>query len=300
MKFQFTKYRKFYYGLSSFLIAISLGALLVFGINPGIDFAGGSVLEIEYEEERPSIDEVYKTFEGIELREADIQPIGEKGLLIRTERSDDEIYEEVMNSLIGAEITSFGAIGDNVSDELKTKSIMAIIIASLLVIAYIAISFREEDGAVSSGKYGVIATGVAFLHDILIVLGVFSVLGHFYGVQVTIPIAVALLTTLGYSINDTVVIFDRIRENLKGRRDRDEKIKLEEVVNNSLNQTFGRSINTSLTTLFILLSILFFGGTTLFYFILALVFGILLGMYSSIFLAGPLVLDWNSLTKEKK
>ncbi len=300
MKFEFTKYRKLYYGLSSFFVAISLGALLIFGINPGIDFAGGSVLEIEYEEERPSIEEVYKTFEGVELREADIQPIGEKGILIRTERSDDEIYEEVLNSLTSAEITSFESIGAKVGGELKTMSFLAVIIASLLVITYIAISFREEDGAVSSGKYGVIATGVAFLHDILIVLGVFSVLGHFYGVQVTIPIAVALLTTLGYSINDTVVIFDRIRENLKERRDRDEKINLEEVVNNSLNQTFGRSINTSLTTLLVLLSILFFGGATLFYFILALVLGISLGMYSSIFLAGPLVLDWNSLTKEKK
>ncbi len=299
MNFEFLKHRKIYYIISSILVLASIGFLVVFGIVPGIEFAGGSVLEVEYEE-RPSMEKIYEDLRGVGIREADVQPVGEEGLLIRTERTDDEVYEEVMGALEGAESRDFESIGAQVGDELKTMSLVAIILASLLVIIYIAVSFRDDDGSISSGKYGIIATGVAFLHDMLIVLGIFSVLGYLYGVQVTIPIAVALLTTLGYSINDTVVIFDRIRENLINRKERNEKVDLKEVVNNSLNETFGRSVGTSLTTLFILLSLLILGGATIFYFILALIFGIILGMYSSIFLAGPLVLDWNSLTKKEK
>ncbi len=298
MKFQFTKYKKVYYTLSSFLVFVSLVAVVFFGIVPGIEFAGGSVLEVEYEDEVPPIEEVERRLGELGLREVSVQPLGERGFLIRTEASDEETYKMLIGALDGAKERQFESIGPAVGDELKRMSLIAITVASLLVIVYIAISFKEEDSSVSSTKYGVIATGVAFLHDVLIVVGIFALLGHFYGVQVTIPIAVALLTTLGYSINDTVVIFDRIRENL--RKNRSGRDTLEKVINDSLNETIGRSVGTSLTTLFVLFSLLLFGGATLYYFVLALILGIVLGTYSSIFLAGCLVLDWNNLTEKKK
>jgi preprotein translocase subunit SecF len=277
---------------------LSIFALLFFGLLPGIEFAGGSVLEVEYEEERPEISTVRESLESANLREVNVQPLGEKGFIIKTEAADEETHRQITDILQGAEEKQFEAVGPAVGDELKNMSLVAILTASLLVIVYIALSFREDDGSVDSVKYGVIATGIAFFHDVLLLLGIFALLGHLYGVQITIPIAVALLTTLGYSINDTVVIFDRIRENL--RKNKSGRESLEEVVNKSLNETLGRSLGTSVTTLFVLFSLLFFGGTTLYFFVLALILGIILGTFSSIFLAGNLVLDWNNLTGKGK
>jgi preprotein translocase subunit SecF len=296
MKFEFTKYRKFYYGISLFFVAVSFFSIVFLGVSPGIEFAGGSVLEVEYEKERPTLEEMNNSLR--ELGDFNVQPLGVSGYLIRTSSSDEEMHRNIMSALTGAKEKQFESIGPVVGEELKNISFFAILIASILVIIYIAVSFKEDDGSISSAKYGVIAAGLAFLHDVLIILGIFSLLGYFYGVQVTIPIAVALLTTLGYSINDTVVIFDRIRENL--RKNKSGRDSLEKVVNNSLNETVGRSLGTSITTFFVLFALLILTGSTLYYFVLALILGIIVGTYSSIFLAGPLVLDWNSLTGKRK
>lgn len=296
MKFEFTKYRKFYYGISLLFVIVSLFSIVFLGVVPGIEFAGGSVLEVEYDGERPTLEEMNNSLFG--LGDFNVQPLGTNGYLIRTSSSDEEMHRSIMSVLTGAEEKQFESIGPVVGEELKNMSFFAILIASLLVIIYIAVSFKENDGSVSSAKYGLIAIGLAFLHDVLIILGIFSILGYLYGVQVTIPIAVALLTTLGYSINDTVVIFDRIRENL--RKNRSGRDSLEKIVNDSLNETIGRSLGTSLTTFFVLFALLILTGSTLYYFVLALILGIIIGTYSSIFLAGPLVLDWNSLTRRKK
>ncbi len=298
MKIQFTKYRKFYYGFSLILFLGSLFAVVVLGINPGIEFAGGSVLEVKYEEERPQTSEVESVLREGGFTEVSVQPFGESSFLIRTEAADEETHRTILGKLEGAKEVQFESIGPAVGEELRNMSFLAIIVASLLVVAYIAVSFREDDGSVNSLKYGAIATGVAFLHDILIVVGIFSLLGYLYGVQMTIPIAVALLTTLGYSINDSVVVFDRIRENL--RKNKSGRDSLETVVNRSINEVAGRSLGTSLTTLLVLFSLLFFGGAALYYFVLALILGVILGTYSSIFLAGCLVIDWNSLTGGEK
>ncbi len=297
MRFEFTKYRKIYYAFSGILLLLSLGGIVFFGLVPGIEFAGGSALEVEYPEERPSPESIIEDLEEIGLREVSVRLLGEDGALVRTESADEETYRKIMGVLEGATEREFESIGPAVGEELRNMSIIAIFVASILVVLYIAISFREEDGSVSSLRYGFIATGIAFFHDVLIVLGIFALLGYFYDVQVTIPITVALLTTLGYSINDTVVIFDRIRENLRKNKSGED---LKTIIDRSLNNTVGRSVGTSVTTLFVLFSLLFFGGSALYYFVLALILGVVLGTYSSIFLAGALVLDWNSLTKNKK
>lgn len=282
----FTKHKNKYLLVSGILVLASLLAIIVFGFNFGIDLAGGSSLEVSYDQ-RPAMEEIKTSLNSLELSDYTVQEIGEDGVLIRTTETGEEIYSRIMNSLEGAEKEYFESIGPAVGEELKRTTAIAMVLASLLVILYIAFAFSGASGPVSSWQYGTVATAVAFLHDVLIIIGVFAVLGHYMGVQFTIPIAVALLTTLGYSLNDTVVIFDRIRENIYTKGGDFEKL-----VNISLNQTLTRSINTSLTTLLVLLAILFFGGQTLFYFVLALVLGVIIGTYSSIFLASSLLLVW--------
>ncbi len=304
MKFPFTKYRKIYYAFSGILCVAAVIALLFVGLTLGIDFAGGSVMEVYYEDDRPAIEEITEQIRDSGLQEFSIQPIGDNGVLIKTAETGDDVHKTILGALEGVETTQFESIGPTVGSELRNMSIIAILIASAIVIIYIAASFREKSGSVNSIKYGVVATGIAFFHDILIILGIFVALGYFYNVPITVPIVVALLTTLGYSLNDTVVIFDRIRENLhRQEKDNEEKKsstnELERIINNSLNSVLGRSVNTSVTTLIVLFCLLFIVGGGLFYFVLALILGILLGTYSSIFLAGPLVLDWNTLTRKK-
>ncbi len=283
----FTKHKKKYLAVSSFLVLAGLISIIVFGFNLGIELAGGSIMEVSYEEGRPPVEEVRIALEGLDMGEFQVQEMNDDAFLIRTTETDEELFGSIMGALEGAEQRYFESVGPTVGEELKNRTIIAMVLASALVIIYIAFSFSGASGPVSSWQYGVVATIVAFLHDVLIIVGVFSLLGYYLGVQFTIPIVVALLTTLGYSLNDTVVIFDRIRENINRTTE-----KFEEVVNISLNQTVTRSINTSLTTLLVLVSILFFGGETLFYFILALVMGVVLGTYSSIFLASSLLLFW--------
>ena len=192
----------------------------------------------------------------------------------------------------GLEELRFDSVGPTIGRELKSRSLTAIVIVLLAIVLYIAWAFRKVSKPVASWKYGM-AANIALFHDVLITLGVFSVLGHFYGVEINSSFVAAILTVLGYSVNDTIVVFDRIRENLP-KSDKD----FEGTVNDSVNQTITRSINTSLTTLLVLLAILFFGGATIRSFVLALSIGVFIGTYSSIFLASPVLVVWEKMKKE--
>ena len=180
----------------------------------------------------------------------------------------------------------FESIGPVIGQELKDKTKIVVVVALLSMIVYIALAFRRVQRPLRSWQYG-IASVLALFHDILIPLGIFVILGKFYGIEISIPIITALLAVLGYSINNTVVVFDRIRENLLTGVET-----FQEIVDISLNQTLSRQINTSLTTLFVAGAIFFLGGETLKYFALALILGICAGTYSSIFLAGPILVTW--------
>jgi len=293
---QFLKYKKIYYFFSLVLVTASLFSLFFLGLNMGIEFEGGSIIEVEYET-RPEIEEVRKQISDLELGEFFVQPVNDNAFVIRTKTMSEDSYQEIRKALgESAKENYFESIGPVVGRELRQKSITSIVLASLAITLYIALTFSGIGGQkVKSWQYGLVAAGLGFFHDVLIVLGLFSVLGHFYQVQVTVPVAVALLTILGYSINDTVVIFDRIRENL-GKRVRSG---FNEIVNASLNETLSRSINTSLTTVLVLLAVFFFGGETLKWFVTALIVGISIGTYSSIFLAGPLLTSWFSVKSKK-
>lgn len=288
--FNLTRYRKIYFIFSGLLIITAIAFLAVFGLKLGIDFTGGSILEVAYQESRPSNQEIRQRLEGLDIGAFQVQPTGEKGVILRMKDITEETHQKVLDNL-GKEQESieemrFDLIGPTIGRELKSKTKIVTIIVLLSIVAYIALAFRRVQRPLKSWQYG-IASLIALFHDTLIPLGVFAFLGRFYGVEITIPVITALLAVLGYSINNTVVVFDRIRENLfKGGES------YEEIVDRSLKQTLSRQINTSLTTLFVVTAIFFFGGETLKYFSLTLIVGIIAGTYSSIFLAGPFLVSW--------
>ncbi len=285
---KFTKYRKIYFVFSGILILASLVFLFVFGLKPGIDFTGGSILEAEYKE-RPSNKEIKESLAGLELGDLYVQPTGEKGVILRMKDITEKTHQEILSRLSEERELKeerFELIGPVIGEELKEKTKIVVFLSLLAMIIYIALAFRKIQRPLKSWRYGVVSV-LTLSHDILIPLAVFSLLGKYYNIEVTIPVITALLAVLGYSINNSVVVFDRIRENLFRRGET-----FEETVDISLNQTLSRQINTSLTTLFVALAILFFGGATLKFFALALVLGILAGTYSSVFLAAPILVSW--------
>lgn len=288
----FLRYSKIYFGFSGLLVIASIVLLVLFGLNPGIEFTGGSSLEIEFEQ-RPSLSEIREKMAQFDFP-SQVQLVEEKGVIIQIQEEEisDQLHQNVLEKLkelgeIEEKSQGFEAISSIIGKELKEKTKFIIIFSLLAIVLYITFSFRKITRPVPSWQYG-IATLIALFHDVIIPLGIFSILGKLYGVQITIPVITALLTVFGYSVNDTVVVFDRIRENLiKGKG-----VTYQETVNYALNQTLTRSINTSLTTLFALIAIFFFGGITLKFFALALILGIISGTYSSIFLASPLLVSW--------
>ena len=284
-------------GLSATMVTLSILAIAIFGLNFGIDFTGGSLIELDLENSFEVAD-VRGQLEELGYDDITVQEAGEGALFIRLEGISQEEHDVIVASLAESygEIDElrFESIGPVIGQELKKKSSIALILLSVLIVFYVAWTFRKVSKPVASWKYGIL-TLVAAAHDLILPLGVFAVIGSLVGYQIDTAFVAALLTILGYSINDTIVVFDRTRENLVTNRHSDESFG--EIVNKSVMQSFARSINTSLTTLLVLLAIFFFGGSTTKSFILALMIGILSGAYSSIFLASPLLVMWNK--KEK-
>ena len=291
MHIRFLGYRKIYFSFSALVVAASIVVLVFFGLKPGIDFTGGSILEIAYQEERPSQEEIAQQLSELELGTVYVQPTGEKGVIIRMRDVDEETHQRILQQLLQGERVveerRFESVGPVIGKELKRKTAIVTLLVLLSIVVYIAFAFKRVQRPLRSWQYG-IASVLALFHDILVPLGIFAVLGKVYGIEISIPVVTALLAVMGYSINNTVVVFDRIRENLF----RKEGMSFEEVVEGSINQTLARQISTSTTTLFVALAIFFFGGETLKYFALALSLGIIAGTYSSIFLAGPFLVAW--------
>ncbi|KKU07238.1 MAG: Protein translocase subunit SecF, partial [Candidatus Magasanikbacteria bacterium GW2011_GWA2_45_39] len=223
-----------------------------------------------------------------------IQQVGDKGLIIRTKNIDEPTHQKIVSALKGRisgdnafTEKQFQTIGPSISAELKQKSYSAILLVLIAIVLYIAFAFRKVSRPVSAWKYGVCAV-LALTHDIFIPVGIFAALGHYKGVEIDTLFVTALLTILGFSVHDTIVVFDRIRENLL----KYSKESFEQVVDRSVNQTMVRSISTSFTVLLVLLAVFFFGGATIKYFVLTLILGVIFGTYSSIFVASPLLVLW--------
>jgi preprotein translocase subunit SecF len=296
----FTRYRKIYFIFSATLILASIASFVVFGFNLGIDFTGGSILEITYQGDRPSNQEILDNLKEIELGTVTVQPTDNNGIILKFKDVDEEIHQQILENLqkqdaTGIEEKRFESIGPTIGKELKDKTKIVAILVLLSIVLYIAFAFRKVQRPLRSWQYGIVSI-LALFHDILIPLGIFSVLGKIYDIEITIPVITAFLAILVYSVNNTVVVFDRIRENLLTGGGA-----FEDVIDKSLNQTLARQINTSLTTLFVVSAIFILGGETLKYFALALSLGIIAGTYSSFFLAGSILLTWfNRKDRQRK
>jgi len=290
------KNRKIFYSISTILIALSIFAIFFYGINFSIDFTGGAITEIEYTDKTVDLNTLKTNLDTLDLGNYTIQQFGEKGIILRTKDLTEKERVSVINVLSNNNQTQleekrFSSIGPIIGEELKSKAKWAILLVIIAIILFIAFAFRKvsELGkeSVSSWEYGIVAI-LALVHDIIIPTGVFVFLGSiFIDYQIDILFITALLAILGYSVNDTIVVFDRVRENLK---DASKGEDFEETVGKSLSQTFVRSINTSLTTLIVLVLLFFFGGDTTKHFALVLSIGVIVGTYSSIFLASPLLI----------
>jgi len=292
MTIPFIKYSKLMLITSGLVAVLSVFFFLKWGLNAGIDFTGGSLMELSFNKDRPQVEEVVQIFKGVQLNDTIVQKTDNNGLIIRTNFVNEDTHQKILKEVRDKYQTQdntiredrFETVGPSVSQALKQRAWWAVIFVSLGIIAYVAYAFRQVSRPVASWKYGALAI-VALVHDILLVVGVFAVLGHYFGTEVDVGFVVALLTVLGYSVNDTIVVYDRIRENLI----RHSADNFPEVVNNGLNQTLMRSINTTAKTLLPLVALYFFGGATIHSFVLALLIGIASGAYSSIFIAAPLL-----------
>jgi len=283
--------RKIFYAISGIFVAASVFGLVFFGLVPGIDFKGGSILEIEFKGDLPQSETIRKKLENFELGEFSVRTIGEKSVTLKFKDITEETHQAVLETLKAEfpeiEEKQFESIGPTIGRELRNKAITSSVIVLLAISLYIAWAFRKVSRPVSSWRYGV-ATLVALFHDILIPTGVFAYLGHFRGVEIDSNFIVAILVILGFSVHDTIVVFDRTRENLK----RYSWVDFGELVNQSVNEVMARSIKTSLSLLLVLAALFIWGGATLQYFVLALMIGIFFGTYSSIFIASALIVDW--------
>lgn len=291
--------RKIWFSLSGLLVGLSIVFLALWGLNFGIDFVGGSSLEVRFEKQAPSVVEVKKALSDVDLNSLVVQPAEGKEMFIKSKNTEESIHQETLSALKGMDQEKYGqvkelqynSVGPSIGNTLKRKSFYAVILVILAIIVYIAWAFRGVSKPIASWKYGLTAV-FTLLHDCLIVLGVFAVLGHFFQTEINGAFIAAILTVLGYSVNDTIVVFDRIRENLPESEE-----DFAGTINTSVNQNITRSINTSATTMLVLLAILLLGGGSIFSFTLALLIGVFIGTYSSIFLASPLLVLWESRIK---
>jgi len=294
-----TKFRKLYFAFSSALIIASIAALALWGLRLGIDFKGGSLLFGEFSQKSPSREEISTALESLDLGELIIQSSGERGVILRFKEIDETKHQQlliVLNKISGDFLEkSFESIGPSIGRELSTNAFKAIALVLVLIVGYIAFAFRKVSYPLASWKYGVAAL-VALFHDVVIPLGLFAVLGRFYNIEISSGFIAAILTVLGYSVHDSIIVFDRIRENLIKHQGRS----FDETVDKSVNQTFTRSLNTSLTVILVLLAIYFLGGESMKYIALVLMVGIAVGTYSSIFIGSTLLVSWNKFAMQKK
>jgi len=291
------KYRKFFLGLSILLMLGSIGSIIFNGISFGIDFTGGTILEVKYPENIPTQMQVEEAVSSYTDSGFIVRSVEDSKYAIRTEFLSEETHNNLLDNLSFSgeyivEQERLSSIGPVIGDELKSKAVIAIIIVVVAIILFVAFAFRRVSKPVSSWVYGLVAI-IALIHDILIPAGVFAALSHFTIAEVDVLFVTALLAILGYSVNDTIVVFDRIRENLKENSESNIKESFRETVGKSLSQTITRSINTSLTTVLALLALFIFGGSTTHNFALTLLVGVIAGTYSSIFFASPLLVLLN-------
>jgi preprotein translocase subunit SecF len=286
-------YRKTFFILSATLVVISIAAMIGFGFNFGIDFRGGAITQASYKTARPDQKAIMGELDKLNLGNYVLQPVGDNAYSLRTKELSEPEKQAAFKALAlndknPVTIDKYDSIGPVVGSELKNKAYTAIILVIICIVLFITYAFRKVSEPVPSWKYG-LATVIALFHDVIIPTGLFIIYTHFHGGEIDVLFVSAILAILGYSVHDTIVVFDRVREHLRNNKEQKVKEPFDVTVGKSVSETFGRSINTSLTIFLVLLVLFLIGGTTTRDFALVLLFGIVAGTYSSIFVASPLL-----------
>ncbi|MBU2632417.1 protein translocase subunit SecF [Patescibacteria group bacterium] len=291
--------KNWYFLVSLLLVATGLVSFFTWGLNLSIEFTGGSRLTLEFKEKvnDKTVGAIINNLkeEGIKLSTVEKS---NNLAFVRTEVVDQKQNKKFLENLkkdVGKfELREFETIGPSIGSEITANAIKALVIASILIVIYITWAFRKVPKPASSVRFGVAAI-FALIHDVLITVGAFAIFGHFFGVEIDSLFVTALLTIIGFSVHDTIVVFDRIRENLI----KSGSTNFSGVVNSSILETIDRSLNTSFTVVLVLLAMLLFGGETIRWFVVALLIGIVSGTYSSIFVASPLLVIWHNFRSKK-
>lgn len=294
--------KKIFFAISLLVMIPGLVSLALYGLNLSIEFTGGSRMSVSFSKEVTSEqkDFIRKNLEGKNVKVSSIET-SNKLAIVRTAQIDQkkngEFVKDLSSKYKDAKQQEFSTIGPTIGAETTVNAIKAVVFASILIVIYVSLVFRSVPKPASSIRFGV-STVAALIHDVLVVVGVFSLLGHFLNVEIDSLFITALLTVIGFSVHDTIVVFDRIRENL-GKNTSES---FSQVVNDSILQTIGRSLNTSITVLLVLFALLLFGGESIRWFVVALIVGIASGTYSSIFNASPILVVWHewSLKRHSK
>ncbi len=288
-----------YFIISTIIIIPGLISLFLYGLNLSIEFSGGSRLTLTFEKDvtNQQIQGIKDIFNEKKIKVSTVEK-SQKNVFIRTspitEKEDAFLIEDLKIRVGEFKQSQYETVGPTIGGETTLNAVKALGVSSLLIVLYITWSFRKVPKPTSSFRFGIAAI-VALIHDVLLLLGVFSLLGHFFGIEIDSLFVTAVLTVIGFSVHDTIVVFDRIRENLKRVGGAD----FEQTVNDSILQTLDRSFNTSLTVVLVLVALLLFGGESIRWFVVALLIGIISGTYSSIFNAAPILVVWQDLVNRR-
>ncbi|MFH1098716.1 MAG: protein translocase subunit SecF [Candidatus Uhrbacteria bacterium] len=283
-------HRKLWYIISGIFVIAAIVPILIWRFNFGIDFTGGSLIEFDFNDGRPLVTEIERDFNELGATRVKVQTAGDRGMIIRSAFLSTSTHRAIVEKFAGqAREARYEAIGPSIGQELARKTVIGVILALMGIVAYVAWVFRKASRDISAWCYGVVAL-ISMAHDVIIPMGVFAILGYFRNIEIDAPFIAAVLTILGYSINDTIIVLDRVRENVLSAHSEP----FADVVERSVRQSFARSVNTTLTTILALLAIIVFGGASVRYFALALAIGIGVGAYSSIFIAAPLLVTWHN------
>lgn len=292
--------KNWYFGISLLFLVPGIIALSLWGLNRSIDFTGGSRLTLSFKEnvKEKTIESVKNVLTNQKIEIASIEK-SDKLIFVRTapinQNQDNKFINSLTKEFKDVKQQEFETVGPVIGQETTLNALKAVGLASILIILYITWSFRQVPKPASSFRFGVCAI-IALIHDVLIVVGAFAILGHFFNVEVDSLFVTALLTIIGFSVHDTIVVFDRIRENLRRKGSLD----FSKTVNESIIQTIDRSLNTSLTVVLVLIALLLFGGESIRWFVVALLIGVISGTYSSIFNASPLLVLWQEISDKKR
>lgn len=283
-------HRRLWYAISGAFLLASIIAVGIWRLNFGIDFTGGSLLQLSFNGNRPATTQLQQRAEELGATRVKVQTAGASDVIIRSAPMDGAVRRAIVDAFAGQATESrFESVGPSIGRELARKAAMGVVLALVVIVLYVAWMFRKAGREVSSWAYGIVAL-IAMAHDVLIPLGVFAVLGAFRNVEIDAPFIAAVLTILGYSINDTIIVLDRVRENTITQH----RMPFADLVELSIHQSLARSVNTTLTTVLALVAVILVGGTSVRPFALALAIGISVGAYSSIFIAAPLLVTWHS------